>query len=138
MEEIIINGVNLNELKKQINSIRQESMALIAENIQTAQELTKEIVESTSKEEIEQLASTAYAALRKASFVSNVSGVEYNMPYNSSYNGEYDDDTLSAMLDNTENDILRTTIKENEDLRNLLDLAYSMEYQTQAWNASFC
>lgn len=138
MEEIIINGISLNELQKQINSIRQESVQLIADNLALAQDLTREIVESTNKEDIESLATKAYAALRKANFVSNVSGVEYDMPYNSSYNGYHDEDTLSAMLENSENEVLRSLMKENQDLRDLIDLAYSMEYQTQAWNASFC
>lgn len=138
MEDIVINGINLNDLKNQINSIRQESSRLISENIQTAQELTKQLVKSENKEEIEVLAKQAYTALSKANFISGVSGVEFNMPYNSSYNGEYDDDTLSAMLEDTENEVLRPLVRENNDLRQLLDLSYSMEYQTQAWNASFC
>lgn len=138
MKQIIINGINLNDLQQQILSIRKESSKLISENIQTAQDLTKQLVQSDNAELIQTLAKQAYEALSEANFISSVSGVEFNMPYNSSYNGEYDDDTLSAMLDDTENEVLKPLVRNNEDLRNLLDLAYSMEYQTQSWNASFC
>ncbi len=138
MEEIIINGINLNELNTQINSIRKESSQLIAENIELAQGLTKTLSESENKEEIEVCAVKAYAALNKANFISKVSGVQFNLPFNSSYSGYYDEDTLSAMLDNSENEVLNEVLEKNEDLKKLLNLAYDMEYQSLHWNSSVC
>lgn len=138
MEEIIINEINLKELSNQIKSIRKESSRLIAENIALAQELSKIIVTSTSKEEIEENAKKAYAALEKANFISGVSGVECNMPYNSSYSGYHDENTLSAMLENSENEILNEVFENNKDLEKLLSLASDMEYQSKQWNSSVC
>lgn len=138
MEEIIINGINLNELNAQITSIREESSKLIAQNIALSQELCKSILESTSKEDIQEKVKQALNALEKANFISNVSSVKFNMPYNSSYSGDYDENTLSAMLDESENEVLNKLLKENKDLKKLLNLAYDMEYQSMHWNSSVC
>lgn len=138
MEEIIINGINLNELSTQITSIRKDSSRLIAENIALAQELSKSIAQSKNKEEIQEKAKKALAALEKANFISTVSGVKFNMPYNSSYNGDYDENTLSAMLEESENEVLNELFEENKDLEKLLNLACDMEYQSMHWNSSVC
>ena len=103
-----------------------------------SQELCKSILESTSKEDIQEKVKQALNALEKANFISNVSSVKFNMPYNSSYSGDYDENTLSAMLDESENEVLNKLLKENKDLKKLLNLAYDMEYQSMHWNSSVC
>ena len=138
MEEIIINGINLNELSSQINSIREESSRLIGDNIELAKSLTKDLVKSNNKEEIEELASKAHLALQKASFISAVSGVQFDLPYNSSYSGYYDDETISAMLEDSDNELLNDLFNKNIELKNLLNLSYDMEYQSKHWNSSVC
>ena len=138
MEDIIINGVNLKELEKQLNSIRQEASHIIAINVDIAISLSKSIVKSTSKEEIQESAVKAYDALKKAQYVSRVSGIRCDLPYNSSYSGYYDDDTISAMLEDSESETLNEVYNSIPELRKLVDLAYNMEYETKQWNASAC
>lgn len=138
MEDIIINGVSLKELEKQLNSIRQEASNIISTNVDLAISLSKLIVESTSKEEIQESAVKAYEALKKAEFVSSVSGVRCDLPYNSSYYGDYDPDTISAMLEDSENEILNEVYDSIPELKKLVGLAYDMEYETKQWNASSC
>lgn len=138
MEEIIINGINLNELSVQIKSIRQEASVLISQSIDLAKKLTKELVHAQTKEEIEEYANRVYAALKKASFISDVSGVKFSLPYNSSYNGYYDENTLSAMLEDSENTLLNDMVNQSNELRELLNLTYDMEYQSKHWDSSVC
>lgn len=138
MEEIVINGISLNDLQTKIHSIRKEASSLISNNIDLAITLSKEMVQSESKEEIKEKANKAYEALKKAQFISDVSGITCVVPYNSSYTGDYDDDTISAMLEDSENDVFNEVYKEDNTLSNLYNLAYDMEYQTKQWNASAC
>lgn len=138
MEDIIINGINLAELQKNIHSIRKEASRLISENIRLAITLSKEIAQSKSKEEIKEKAVKAYEALQKANFISDVSGITCVVPYNSSYSGDYDEDTISATIEDSENEVLNEVYKEDNALSNLVNLAYDMEYETKQWNASAC
>lgn len=138
MEDIIINGISLKDLERQLTSIRQEASEIISTNVELAISLSKLIVESTSKEEIQENAVKAYDALKKAKFVSSVSGVRCDLPYNSSYYGEYDSDTISAMLEDSESETLNEVYDSIPELNKLVNLAYEMEDETKQWNASSC
>lgn len=138
MEDIIINGISLKDLERQLKSIRQEASEIISTNVELAISLSKLIVESTSKEEIQENAVKAYDALKKAQFVSSVSGVRCDLPYNSSYYGDYDSDTISAMLEDSESETLNEVYDSIPELDKLVSLAYDMEYETKQWNASSC
>lgn len=138
MEDIIINGISLKDLERQLTSIRQEASEIISTNVELAISLSKLIVESKSKEEIQENAVKAYDALKKAQFVSSVSGVRCDLPYNSSYYGEYDSDTISSMLEDSESETLNEVYDSIPELNKLVSLAYDMEYETKQWNASSC
>lgn len=138
MEDIIINGISLKDLERQLTSIRKEASEIISTNVELAISLSKLIVESTSKEEIQKNAVKAYDALNKAKFVSSVSGVRCDLPYNSSYSGDYDSDTISAMLEYSESETLNEVYNSIPELDKLVSLAYDMEYETKQWNASAC
>lgn len=138
MEDIIINGINLNDLQKQKIAILQEASVVIAENIDLAKSLTKQLVEHTDKVEMRQIAAKALHALEKASFISDVSGVQFDLPYTSSYSGYYDKDTLSAMLENSKNEVLNELFAQSEEVRALLSLVEEMEYQSKYWDSSIC
>lgn len=138
MQQIIINGVNLNDIEAQINSVRQEATALISQNIELAQSLTKQLVVHNNKVEMREMAKNAYEALEKASFIGRVTGVHCSLPYNSGYSGYYDKDTLSAMLEDSDNEVLKELFAQSAELKALLNLACDMEYDSKHWDSSVC
>lgn len=135
-KDIIINGVSINELKKQRNAIRQGAAKLIAENIELATKLTQKLVESKDKEEIKVLAKEAYEALDNANVISGVSGIDFCIPFYEEDGNYESEDILSTVLEDSDNEVL------NEMWQNgvsaLSSLFYSMERQSRDWHSSRC
>lgn len=135
-EDIVINGVSLNELKRQRDSIRPGASALISEKIELAKSLTQTLVKSTNTEEIEQLAAQAYEALDSAKLVSGISGVNFYLPFYDSQNDYTEGETFSSMLEESDNEVLTENFKGG--VKKLYNLFYEMESQSADWHASRC
>jgi hypothetical protein len=134
-KDIIINGVSVNELKKQRAAIREGAAKLIAENIETAKSLTRKIIESEDKQEIEQLAKEAYEALDTANVLSGASGVNFYLPFYEEYRDE--DEIFSHMLEGSENELLDEAVWDGA-LGDLYSLFEDMESQSRDWHSSRC
>jgi len=135
-EDIIINGVSINELKKQRAAIREGASTIISQSINLATSLTKTLVESEDKEEIKKLAKEAYEALDTAQVVSGVSGVTFFLPFYEEY-GSYDgSEIFSHMLEGSENEVLSEVWE--EAVSDLYELFYDMESQSRDWHSSRC
>jgi fibronectin type 3 domain-containing protein len=132
-EDIIINGISVNNLKAQRDAIRQGASKIIAENVELAKTLTRKIVEAEDKEEVDNLAKEAYEALDTANLLSGVSGVSYYLPYYEEY-GDDNDNICSSLLENSENELLH----KNDEVNKLCRLFYTMESQSRDWHASTC
>ena len=137
-KDIIINGVSVNELKKQRNAIRQGASVIISQNIEIAKSLTKKLVESENKEEIKRLAKEAYEALDTANVVSGVSGVSFLIPFYEEY-GNYDEDEIfSRVLEKEENDNELISEVWDDAIGDLYELFSEMENQSRDWHSSRC
>lgn len=135
-EDIIINGVSINELKKQRDAIREGAATIISQSIDLATTLTKTLVESEDKEEIKKLAKEAYEALDTAKVVSGVSGVTFFLPFYEEY-GNYDrNEIFSRMLESVDNELINEVW--DEDISDLYELFDDMETQSRDWHSSRC
>lgn len=132
-QDIVINGVSVNELKKQRVAIREGASQIISENINIAKTLTQQLVESEDPKVVERLAQEAYTALDTANVVSGVSGVTFYLPFYEEYR---DEETFSSMLEETENEV----VSANWDgaVSKLYNLFEEMESQSRDWHSSRC
>lgn len=105
-KDIIINGVSVNELKKQRDAIRQGASKIISENIELAKSLTNQLVMSDSVDEIKKLAEEAYDALDTAKVVSGVSGVTFSLPFYEEYGNYESSEIFSHKLEQSENKLI--------------------------------
>lgn len=135
-EDIIINGVSVNELKRQRAAIKEGASEIIAQNIDLAQELTQQLVTSDDKEQIKNLAKQAYEALDTANVVAGVSGVTFCLPYYEEYGGYSRSEILSRVLEDNDNELINEVW--DEGVNKLYDLFYDMESQSRDWYSSTC
>lgn len=134
-EDIIINGVSVNELKRQRDAIKKGASKIISENIEKAKKLTNKLMSSDSADEIKILAQEAYDALDTANIVSGVSGVTFRLPFYEEYGNYESDEIFSHKLEESENKL----INENWDLiSDLYGLFEDMESQSRDWHSSRC
>lgn len=135
-EDIIINGVSVNELKRQREAIREGAAQIISQNISLAQSLTEQLVQSEDKDEIKSLAKQAFDALDTASVLSGVSGITFFLPFHEEY-GNYDSSEIySSILEDCENELIDEVW--DDGVRELCELFYDMEAQSRDWNSSRC
>lgn len=133
-KDIIINGISVQELKKQRSAIRQGASAVIAENLNLAKSLTAKILTSQDKEEIKQLAEEAYDSLETVDVVSGVSGVTYFLPFYEEYGDN--DEVYTRQLERSDNEVLQEVW--SESIQKLFNLFESMESTSREWNSSNC
>lgn len=149
--DIIIEGININQLHsdliEQRKKMREGATKVMAENLELAKNLTRELVESKDLEEIKQKANQAYAALENVKMVSYVSDIEYYLPYSSDYDSHSDimshlleEDYYDDYYDEDEEDAPKYNelLKGVPEVKKLSRLFYDLEYQTEQWNTSFC
>lgn len=150
--EIIIDGINVNELHSELiekrHKMREGASKIMAENLELAKSLTKQLLLSKDVEEIKKMAIEAHGALEIVEMVSYVSGVHYYLPYSSNYDDS--SDIMSHVLDEDYYDYYEED-EEDEDeprynkllndvpeVRKLTSLFRDLEYQSGKWNTSFC
>lgn len=136
MEDIIINGVSINDLKEKRKQIQPGSAELISNNIDKVKQLVSQIIEAESWEQVEELSKQAYELLDTAKIVSDISGVAFDLPYYEEY-GRYDyNETLSGMLEDGDNE--NVDVYDGGYLGELFDLLGGMEIQCRDWYSSRC
>lgn len=147
MKDIVINGVSIEELKKQRQLLQQGASKVIADSIDSATKLVAKIVEAETKDVALKLAEEAYDHLDTAEIVSGVSGVEFYLPFYEEY-GRYEHDViLSSILSQeyvddeeevNENASFETWGSKQDALSKLYHKLESMESDSLAWNSSMC
>lgn len=133
MDEIILNGINVKELQKQRDAIREEAAKFISDNLDLANELTHKLIKSENKEEIEVLLQEAYEVLHNTNLVSDVSGVSFYLPYSQDYC--YDDEIVFS------SELSRSKVLEDlwdNGVQQLYALYRKMEDKSHGWHASYC
>jgi hypothetical protein len=132
MKDIVINGVSIEELKKQRAAIKKDASKIIAENIEAGTKLVEQILATEDQEEADRLAKTAYEHFDTANIVAGVSGVEFFLPFYEEY-GRYDsDEILSQRL---EGELEFDFTVALDQLYNILE---SMEGDSRDWHSSRC
>jgi hypothetical protein len=148
MQEIVIDGVNLNEMKAKHdalqaemsaarNSIRKGAVKFVADSIAAGKKIVDELLEEEDdKEKVEALANKAFDLLSAVSFVSDVAGVAFDLPYYNRQSDYYPDGTpYSNRFDDNENGLIEY---DNPAISKLWGLLESMESEVQDWNTSYC
>lgn len=152
MQEIIIDGVNLNEMKVKHDvlqaemaaargKIRQGASKFIADSIEKVKKFVEEILgedddELEDMQEIDFRAEQAVELLKAAQFVSEVSGVSFDLPYYDRQAEYYPDGTpYSRRLEESDNTLVSEWGEAVSKLYNLLE---SMESDVSDWNTSYC
>jgi len=149
MQEIIIDGVNLTEMKVRYDalaveqaqmraSIRQGASKFIADAIKDAKVFLEQIVSADEDDEekidLEAVSAQALELLKNAKFVSDVSGVSYDLPYydrQSEYSPYGDPYT-------TQFDEGIFSYDESASFQQLWSLLDTMESDVSEWLTSYC
>jgi hypothetical protein len=143
MSKIIINSVDLTELKAKFDAfakekyevqkkIKQGAAEFIAVQMKVAEEILKELLDNyddLTYDEKLQKSQAAEKILLDIKFVSELSGVQFSLPYYNRQSDYYPDGTpYSEKIDEIDCDILC-------DLCSVLE---DMEYEVSEWNTSWC
>ncbi len=144
MSDIIIDGVNLNDLKTRYDalaieqvemrkSIAKGSAKFIADAVSEATNLIDEFIDDETVDGKEQ-AVAATKLLKDARFVSMVSGVQYYLPYYNSQGGYHPDGTpYSEQIDEDGTDRF-----DDDVFTQLYGVLEDMEGSVAEWNTSYC
>lgn len=144
MDAIMIAGMKLEELQKLVQEVRvdaskvmalklEQAKVLIAELKAVAEELSEveEGEEEALNSKAKALAVEIYPLLEIVSELSNVSRVEYNIPYDGDGESD-DDDVLTAIIEG----IFDDWNDRDNPLYKLHSLADIMQTGMQEWNSS--
>lgn len=139
MQDIILNGVSITELKKQKELIQKDAAKFISDSTERVKEIVSSIVEEDDSEVAETLAAEAIEILDNIGVVSGVSDVEYYFDYRDEYARCDSEDILSKKLD----ELFEGKDMSWEDMRKLKVYSLQghleeMESTVRAWCASNC
>lgn len=144
---LVINGVNLADLKARFDAFEHEKAEVrkviqkgaaeyISVAIDTAKGHLQSVLEAESTDDAEKFSILATEFLQNAKFVSNVSGIEYSLPYYDNQSDYYPDgDTYSNQLESGDNDFIDF---KNPHINGLYSLLETMESDVSEWNTSYC
>lgn len=144
MEDIIIGGYTLEELKKVQAGVKKDASKIIADAIKAGEEAVKEIINLSNEDNFEdedekpseeiatkinELAVIAENELAKAKLVSDISGVSYYLPFREDGYGDsyyYDLECNYRHL------------PDNGAVDALMSILEDMEYDSCNWHSSRC
>lgn len=148
MENIIIDGVDLSALKVKYDdlakeqaemrsSIRKGSSKFIADKTAEVDTLIAQLKDVETEEEGVEVANKIIPILKTISFVSDVSGVSYEIPYYSRQS-EYcpNGDPITKIIEDGDNDVI--TGSDHAVFTELYRIAENMESEVNEWNSSWC
>jgi hypothetical protein len=145
MSKIIINDVDLTELKVKFDAfetekeavqkkIKQGASEFIAVNMKVAKKLLQKLLDDfddLAYDAKRETSSEVEEILRNIKFVSEVSDVQFSLPYYDSQNGYHPEgETYSEKIEEIEGD--------GGLLNDLFCLLEEMEYEVAEWNSSYC
>lgn len=135
MEQITLGGIDIATLKAQQKAVRKDASKFIADTIKQATEVVGKILEAETEEDVESLSAKALELLGNAKLVSDVSGVEYYLPYNEPYDdGNALSDQLESFVDEFESGDIG--VYGDDSLSALYELLQEMEHDSFTWNSS--
>lgn len=152
-KKIIIDGIDLSELKAKAEALQAEQTALrasiaqgaskfVADAIATALAAVANMKAADTAESARSEAAIAYENLADAKFVAEVAGISYSLPYSDndySYGGFKSGEIISVIIDEDETGLLDYNYRDKEDpLYKLCSIAEDMESTVREWNSSYC
>lgn len=132
MKDIVINGVSIEDLKKQRAAIQKDASKIIAENIKVGTELVEKVLETEDQSEADQFAKEAYEHFDTAKVVAGVSGVSFFLPFYEEYGQYGSDEILSQRLENDDK------FEWDGAISQLYGILEDMESDSRAWHSSMC
>ena len=139
MNDIIIDGISVNELRKTKLALQKGASKFIAESIEQVKSIVKDrLVVATNYDEAEVAAQEALGILENAQLVAGVSGVSFYLPYYEEYGGDYEYDILSKVIENADEDEIGSYYGGGGALSKLYSLLEDMESETRNWHSSSC
>lgn len=137
MEDIIINGVSINDLKAKKAAVQQGASQLISDSIDKATTLVETLLNTEEGLDQEAVAKEALEQLEVAALVSGISGVTFMLPYYEEY-GHYESNEIYSMqLDEAEHIEISWKNKDS-NLWKLCRMLENMESDARAWHSSTC
>lgn len=132
MNEIILNGVSLEEIRKQQNSLHQAGTKFISDQLALVQDMMEDL-EGKSLEYAEGVAKSIEDILDQVLTVSSVTGVQYDLDY-------YDNrlsNTIDMLVDES-GEGWKDFWKKFPKLSSLHEQLQDMENTVSNWNSSSC
>jgi hypothetical protein len=147
-KEIVIDGVNLTELKTKYdalaaeqavlrNSIRKGASKFMANSVEEMLEAVDDMKNSASVEEAEKHAEKAYELLSEVQFVSEISGIPFDIGYKDEWGYGNGKVVITNVLEDEDNELFEH-YWENPIFKKLHRLADGMEQSERDWNSSSC
>jgi hypothetical protein len=137
MEDIIINGVSINDLKAKKAAIQQGASQVISDSIDKGTALVQQLLDNEEGIDQDAVATEALHHLQVAELVSGISGVTYLLPYTEEYGGYDSCDVYSCQLD--EADHIEFSWGDRESpLYKLYLMLENMEVESRNWHSSTC
>ncbi len=144
MKDIIIGGYTLPELKKIQDAVRKDASKVVSEAIATATDAMDGILSFKDIDEgepdydaaiqsISAMAKVAQENLELAQVVSNISGVEYFLPYST----DWDSENYYYRLEDAGVDDYDRLGREGP-VSTLMGKLEDMEHQSKQWHQSVC
>ena len=138
MEDTIINGVSLNDLKAKKQAIRKDAVVFVSDAIDKVKVLVGKLAEATTQGEVDELSKSAYGTLDNANVVAGIADIPYLLPYYEEYGGYDSSEILSDVIVESDNELLAFKYSENTYIAKLASLLYSMESESKNWHSSTC
>lgn len=145
-QDIVLNGVSINELLDAKQKIQKDAAKLIADSIDNAKRLVDNIFVCQDEDKIQSCAEEALEHLEVADIVSGVSGVTYFLQWDQEYAEEEAYTTKFDEIEYTceegieeEHKVLYNLLtSDNKKLKNLYNKLCQMENQSYGWHNSNC
>lgn len=136
MEQMLIGGYTLDELKAVQAAVKKDASKIISDAISNAESAMDEILSLQDEDQeydaetlaqINALSATAHNQLELAATVSSISDVEYYLPYSCDYSSDGYYRKFEDMY-----------IEDSDALDKMMGKLEDMEYQSKQWNMSTC
>lgn len=137
MVDIILNGVNISELKRTRIALQQDASKFVSEAIEKVQDIVKHrLVVALYTTDAQAAAEEALSLLETAEIVASTAGVQFSLPYYEEYGSHDDEDILSKVIEDADHEVIGSYYKGS--LGKLHALLESMESSSRDWYSSNC
>lgn len=133
MEDIILGGVSLTELKAIKAKVTPEAAKFVSKAVDEAKELVNQALQAESQEDVDRLCAEAADKFEAADMVSGITGVSFHIPYYEDWG--YDETPLTGQLEDA-GDFF--DVYGNGPVARLFGLLEDMQSKSRDWHSSRC